>query len=242
MLFLRIFKHLLPRARAWRITTVKRLREFFQGLSVPLGDDVKQFADDVHNDLFPQTTRELDEWEKQFGLPDSLTDEQERRDRLAGAWVAQGGQSPRYIQDTLQNAGFDVFVHEWWELPIVAPPGPQIARNPLYLLGAGVPYQTMQDGAPTAQDGGAFAQDGGQIARDGYALVNKPAPTPPIPLDPTKFPYFLYIAGENFVDNPSGIPTVDFATVPATRENEFETLLLKICPAQQWIGVLVDFV
>ena len=33
MTFLRVFKHLLPNARAWRITVDKKLRQFFEGLS-----------------------------------------------------------------------------------------------------------------------------------------------------------------------------------------------------------------
>ena len=48
MLFLRVFQHLLPNAKAWRITAAKQLREFFQGLTKPLGDDAKDYYDNIY--------------------------------------------------------------------------------------------------------------------------------------------------------------------------------------------------
>jgi len=53
-----------------------------------------------------------------------------------------------------------------------------------------------------------------------------------VPNDPSKWPYFLYIGGETF----GGIAQVD-----PRRKDEFEALCLKICPAQQWLGVLVEY-
>ncbi len=53
-----------------------------------------------------------------------------------------------------------------------------------------------------------------------------------IPTDPKKWPYFLYIGGENFPD---------LAQVDPSRRDEFEDLCLKISPAQQWLGILVSY-
>lgn len=53
-----------------------------------------------------------------------------------------------------------------------------------------------------------------------------------LPLDTTKWPYFLYIGGEVFGQN---------ADVSAARKDEFEALCLKICPLQLWIGVMVTY-
>lgn len=262
-MFLRILKHLLPNAKAWRLTTTKQLRQFFEGLT-ELGADVRDFFDNIWLDIFPDTTRQIPEWEKQFGLSNTLTDEQQRRDRLAATWKALGGQSPRYIQDTLQAAGFDVYVHEWWELPRTEPPG---VRNPLDFLNSGAaPVQfTMSDGTAEANDGGSEgAVDGGSLQATGFALVNKlliPSVDALsdgdvdmfdggelamdggtiteyvprsyiVPNDPAKWPYFLYIGGQTFPDH---------AIVQASRRNEFETLCLKLCPTQQWLGMLIDY-
>ena len=78
-------------------------------------------------DHFAEETRELDAWEDQFFLiKNTGLTEAERRDRLAERWKFRGGQDIKYIQDTLQANGFDVYVHEWW-VPASSPP---TARNP----------------------------------------------------------------------------------------------------------------
>jgi len=270
--WLNVFKHLLPNAKAWRITIEKTLRQFFQGLT-GIGEDSKDFFDDVYNDLDPQLTRELDTWEKQFALVDTGLTTQERRDRLDATWKALGGQSPRYIQDTLQAAGFNVFVHEWWIPSVEHPTGGSVdgdvtpvARNPFDFLDdgtGGLPF-LMVDGGVDAQDGDTVSQDGGTATPAGYPLVNKileasdefigdgsvqmqdGAPQAQdggiltiysqkqftIPVDTTKYPFFLYIGGQTFPDQ---------AIIPTARRDEFEDLCLKICPTEQWLGILVSF-
>lgn len=261
MIFLRIFKHLLPRGRAWRITHGKRLRAFFEGFS-GTGDDVKQFVDRTWLDIFPETTRELDEWERQWGLRNPGLTEQQRRDRLAAAWKALGGQSPRYIQDTLRGAGFDVYVHEWWQ------PGTKTPRNPLlYMRREFTKVDLLVEcGEALAACGEDFAQAGNSQEPKGFPLVNKVVRTTEdiiplcgeelaacgeelascgsyeqfrsdqveyiVPRDPDTWPYFLYIGGETFPE---------LATVQNRRRDEFEELCLKICPAQQWLGILVEY-
>jgi len=257
-----IFNHLLPGARAWRITVDKPLRQFFEGLTV-IDADVKEFADLIFYDIDPQTTRELEQWEAQFALPNVLTVEQDRRDRLAATWQALGGQSPRYIQDTLRNAGFDVYVHEWWEVPVVGSP---VARNPLLYLNDGSlgALYLVTCGSQVANCGNGEAVCGASLQTNAYPLVNKilialqgvvcgsqlancgnaeavcGARQPQysqkqytIPLDSAKWPYFLYIGGQAFPDH---------ASVPTERRNELETLCLKICPTQQWLGMLIDYI
>ncbi len=263
MIFLRIFKHLLPNARAWRITVDKQLREFFEGLS-GVGSDVKTFVDEVWLDIFPETTRELGTWENQFGLRDTGLTEQGRRDRLDATWKALGGQDPKYIQDTLQANGFNVFVHEWWEPgtePAVGIKQCVTPRNPFTVLRndnieSGL---TITCGNPAATCGNPAATSGSSTEPVGYPLVNKLQQSVPkykvtcgnpavtcgsfeifhdvekryfIPFDSLKWPYFLYIGGETFGD---------IAQISTQRKNEFEALCLKICPAQQWLGIIVEY-
>lgn len=270
MTFLRIFKHLLPNARAWRLVVDKRLRQFFEGLS-NVGDTIKAFFDSVWLDIFPGTTRELSAWERQFGLQDTGLGEQARRDRLAATWKALGGQDPAYIQETLRARGFDVYVHEWWEPgtePAVGSSACATPRNPLTVLRREYTNVTIlvECGEALAQCGEEFAQAGNSLQPRGYPLVNKALETIPdieplcgeadaacgedlalcgnyigfrdvlrpytVPRDTAKWPYFLYIGGETFGD---------IANVPSSRKDEFEALCLKICPAQQWLGILVEY-
>lgn len=273
MIFLRIFKHLLPRGRAWRITVDKKLRQFFAGLS-GLGDSIKSLFDGVWLDVLPGSTRELTKWESQWGLQGTGLTEQQRRDRLDAAWKTLGGQSPRYIQDTLRANGFNVYVHEWWEPGTEPAPGDKqcvTPRNPLLQLRREytnvVPGPYIHCGELLAQCGEDESQCGNNLEPVGYPLVNKILKTVPdiqplcgeslaqcgealplcgnyegfrdeyrnyiVPLDVTKWPYFLYIGGVNFGD---------IAQVDPKRRDEFERLCLKICPAQQWLGILVEYV
>lgn len=270
MMFLRIFKHLLPNGRAWRLTVEKTLRRFFEGLAGS-AESVRSFVDRVWLDLFPQSTRDLSAWEQQWGLRGVGLTEQQRRDRLAAAWRAQGGQDPRYIQDTLQANGFDVYIHEWWEPgsePALGVQACATPRNPLLYLrrdSSGRPI-LVECGELFAECGEPSAEAGNSLSPSGYPLVNRVFPTVAgyvtlagepfmecgepsaesgdydafeirelnyvIPNDPEKWPYFLYIGGETFGE---------LAVVDPKRRQEFEELCLKICPLQQWVGILVSY-
>ena len=226
--FLRTFEHLLPRAQAFRLTIQKQLREFFEGLAAEPAEIVT-FTDDVYDDLFPETTRELDAWEEQFALAGG-TDEADRRQSLAGAWQAVGGQSPRYLQDVVQAAGFNFFIHEWWSSA-----SPFVPRDPR--LHTVVPlFGTVQCGEALAQCGEETALCNAFLANDPGYLVNLtlvPVAPPPVPDDPAFWPFFLYFGGAVF-------PTL--APVPLSRRDELERLLLRYCPPQNWIVLLADFV
>ncbi len=270
-----VFQHLVPRSRAWIIQRVlasaPQLNEFFEGLS-DMPADARSFADDLIEDNYPETTDQLDEWEEQFNLIDVGLNEVARRIRLAATWATLGGQSPRYLQDVVTANGFtDVFIHEWWELPVVGVP---VVRDPRVYLTDGGPQLIVLCGEPLALCGEPTAVAGETNDPLGYPLVNKirttttvfigagdpemvasdqlPDTVPvtkifagepltflqglvehPIPDDAALWPYFLYFGGASFPDQGS---------VPTERRDEFEDLLLTLCPGQQWLGILIDYV
>jgi hypothetical protein len=268
-LFFRIFEHLLPQAKVVWLKLDNVTRQFFEGLT-GLPVDTKTFIDGIWENIDPDTTQCLDMWEAQFALPDVVLTEAQRRARLLSAWSAQGGQSPRYIEDALQAAGFDVYVHEWWEVPVIDPLAP-VARDPNLYLSSGSPFWLccLDDdgtgGSSIMELGEPTAEMGESLNPRGYPLVNKIATSVTlflgmndpemeldeplaqmgndqgitfgevvytIPVDPLTYPYFLYIGAETFPNQ---------AVVPGSRREEFENLLLTICPGQQWLGVLVDY-
>lgn len=238
---LRLIQHLLPRALAWNTTTPtgarapgKRLRQLFEGLGAFAGE-VVLFVDLVFLDVLPPTTRELTLWERQFSLGSggSVAD---RRAKLAGAWGPQGGQSPDYLERTLHAAGFTtVFVHEWWSSgpPFVTRDPRNYTTPPLigvYQCETVSPWECF-DPAP----GEPLAPHCDEtLANDPGYLVNldlsRRAP-PPVPDDASRWPYFLYLAGEVF---PGRAPVV------RSRIAELKELILRIAPAQQWIVLLVE--
>lgn len=264
-------QHLLPNGRAWRTTAAEKpLTKLLSGLS-EWGGDVRAALDADYDELLPSTTGALDEWEGQFGLPPSLTATAARRSRLEAAWRSVGGQSPRYLQDTLRAAGFDVYVHGWW-VPGTEPPigahACATARNPLlYLRRDNLPnYPVVDCGEPFAECGEPFAECGNSITPIGYPLVNKIEYSSPDPIVLCGEPFAE--CGEadaecgNFLEyeillrryivptDPAKWPYFWYvggqvfgqqAVVTISRREEFEALCLKIGPLHQWIGVMVNY-
>lgn len=262
-----LFEHLLPHGRAWRINKNKPLRQFFDALSV----DFAGLYDSIWLDIFPKTTNSINQWEYLFNVFAGALTEQQRRDRLSGLWQAVGGQDPVYLQRTLRANGFDIYIHEWWEPsshPAVNDPTPATPRNPIDNLrqDSRKVIGVVDCGESTVQCGESVALCGESKPWVGYALVNgiyesveayvqcgemsaqcgeplaqcrnilgyvSRVKKYTIPANSEYWPYFLYICGETF-----GEP----ASIPASRRNEFEELCLRICPAQQWLGLIVKYV
>lgn len=259
-LFLRIYRHLLPKARAWRLFFGSFIYKFFAGLSeFPLG--IKNAIDLVFLDIFPDTTRELVRWEEQFNLGAKGTTD-ERKAALLAAWRATGGQGLDYLQDLIHDAGYpQVFLHKWW----IPGSDPAEARNPNQYLDA---VYTVYCLAPESDCGSSFADCGGPSIEAKNMLVNKGpevlsvdfatyclAPDSDcgsldaecgvvvgigfipliysIPQDETQWRSIIYAGAETFGE---------IADVPVELQDEFERLLLGKLPYQQWIGPLINYV
>jgi hypothetical protein len=252
MLFLRILTHLLPRGRAWRVTTDKPLRRLVEGLAEGVPPQIRGSVDTVFAQAFPDSSSELTEWEKQFGVTANPNDTI-RRQLLSTEWFAAGGQSPRYIQDVLQSAGFNLYVHEWWDGPNVSPRTkrdpraytvpPQIGTEQCTSSEPDIVHPPTEDEQPQCSSGFSITgtpirqpQCNRFLANDPHYFDNKTltdeAP-PPIPNDPAKWPYFLYVGAATFPN---------FATIPTSRRAEFERLILKVRPTHNWIVTLINFV
>jgi hypothetical protein len=228
-LFLRVLRHLLPDSIAWRLREDgdRPIERFFTGLAEGPGA-ARTFADQAYLDLYPETTRELDLHEREFGLPGTGT-ESERRAAVTAAWLATGGQSPAYIQGVLRAAGFDVYVHDWWSSG-----PPYVARDPRDYTDS-VLVGTVQCGEPLALCGEELAQCNNFLQNDPNYLVNQTLsrrPPPPIPEDPDRWRKFMYVGGATFPGT---------ATIPAARRAAFEDLLLQMRPLDLWIVLLIDF-
>lgn len=240
----RTIQHLLPRSLAWRVVPALdagdgapglRLRQYLEGLGA-FADDVVQFVDLVYLDLLPRSTRELRAWESQFGLGSGGPDV-DRRAKLGAAWSLQGGQSPDYLQRMLHAAGFTtVFIHEWWEdgaPPFVARDPHDHVTAPLIGIYQCEPSNQWQCFEPEAGEPLAPHCTETLVNDPGY-LVNldltRRAP-PPIPDDPLRWRFFLYLAAETFPER---------APVARSRIAELKELILRLRPAHLWIVFLVE--
>ncbi len=260
-------KHLLPRAKAWSVTINKRLKQFFEGLGYGL-NGVRTFADLVFLDMFPDTTREIPAWEKQFGIIDNgSTIEADRRTRLNVAWKLHKINTREQIENALQDAGFSVYVHEWWvpgTEPALGVHGAATVRNPKQVLFG----HDVDCGEALAACGEGFAECGGTLASVlGYVLVNKISvlsrnltalcgePLAACGEESAGCGEYTQIIETDktytIPDDPAYWPYFiyiggqtfgTFANVDNDRREEFENLCLKICPAQHWLGMLITYI
>lgn len=116
----KVISYLFPRSKAFRAVANNYFRKFIS--SVAYGpDDIQKYLEDVYGDLLPESTRELDKWEAQFGVVfASQYDESIRRKLLKSFWnINTGGQSTSYIQNILQLISIDFHVIE--NLPVRNP-------------------------------------------------------------------------------------------------------------------------
>lgn len=241
---LETLKHLLPKSFQWNLVYDRSFLDLIKGI-VPSLDAARNNTDEVWEALLTGDLAgtELETWERQFNLfaSSSLT-LQERQDRVAAAWAALGGQSPKYITDTLTGQGFPVFTHEWWDL---APNGYPVMKDPRDHLLA-VHGGTDSDGILITNRlrtsvrfdeigaGEAWAQAGEDRAIAGYFggyLIEDVVATYVGP--DTRHPYYLYIGGSTFPNT---------VNIPVARKDEFENLCQKICPAQQYLVLRVRYV
>lgn len=235
--FQRLITRLFPRSEAWRVSLETALRKLVAGFSW-LPAAARIFVDRIYLQLSPSgmDARTLPDWERQFGINFPSTDEATRRLAIASKWAAMGGQSPRYIEDVLRGAGFDVYVHECWQLPSAPPRTPHdprdYAEDPLIST-----YQCLDDDDDPHEciDTRSGPQCTDWLVNEVNYIVNDsltPHAPPPIPDDPARFPYFVYIGGETFPET---------ATVPLARRTEFRELILSIVPVRHWIITLVEY-
>lgn len=120
MSFFKALKLLFPTGKTFNLTQNNSLRRFVEGLSY-LPDDIKHENELVYMDLFPESTRAMEEWEKQFSvLFADLQYGDTRRGILKSLWqVNIGGQDLNYLQSLLQNVSPEIKVFE--NIPVKNP-------------------------------------------------------------------------------------------------------------------------
>lgn len=229
--FFNVFRHLLPRGQAWKLTADKALRRFVLGLS-QWPQEWRDYADLVYLDGFAATARDLDEWEAEFGVEEAAT-EDERRATIDAEWKRVGGMDPANFQDTLQAAGFDLYLHEWWESG-----PPYVARNPLNYTELPIIGSVQASALPTQPQASALAtqpQANRFLANEpGYwaSLDLTQGAPPPIPNDPSKWPYFIYVGREEFGER---------IHIQAAHRARVERLIESNKRATNWVTTFIDW-
>jgi hypothetical protein len=255
-----IFKTLFPRGNAFSLIIQKKFTQFIEGLTA-LPDDFRQYIDRVWLDLFPDTTRELELWNKQFGIVPGQNSIAMQRTNLASRWANDGGQGADYIQSILQAAGFNVQVHE--NNP---PVDPDVFLNSIpQMVAGGANAYAGRDDAFAGRTGGQllvngpvvtniplylcvsgaeFMSAGNEAALSGYfeklETIDK---IYSIPDDSDYWGWFFFIGGDATRNETTHeLETIETVNIPNSRQREFKDLILTLKPAQSWVGLLIEFV
>ena len=203
--FLKVINLLLPKSTTFSLTIDRTFRKFFYGLS-QMPEILHDHIASIIEDIFPRLTDKLADHSTELGATVEL-----ERPALEAEYSATGGQSPGYLQTILQNVGFNVYVHEWWE-PDSRPP---VARNPFDYIGD---YDVLINDMSTIERRYTFqCNDGTQCPPegdtsiccdmyDGYLFRQKEYPMPDIEAE---YPKYFYIGGQSFPD-PAYVALFDY--------------------------------
>lgn len=207
------------------------LNAFVKGLSV-LPDDVKKETEGIFLDMFPETTRALSEWEKQFAV--LFASEQygeKRRDVLSALWQANtGGQTAEYLQKLLQKIDKKILVVE--NNPVKNP------RDANAVLAAVCGQKTTCCGSKAALCGykrGDADFIPGVIKNDSESVYD-------IPVDSRFWEQYFFVCG-NVVKNSLGeIIYCQKIQIDKIWKEYIEYLILKIKPVQMGCLVFIQWV
>lgn len=115
--YLQMFQSLLPSGQAWNRDRNSNLTGLLKVASVEFSK-IHGRADDLLNEAHPTTTLELlEEWETEYGLPDTCTGAedtiQERLAALVNKVTSLGGQSLQYFLDVATRLGYAITIEEF---------------------------------------------------------------------------------------------------------------------------------
>lgn len=110
--FFDAIKLLFPRSRAFNFTIDSDKRKLIKAIAV-LPEDIRHEMEQVYFDMFPETSRCIEDWEKVFAVVFSSKELAKQRNVLAALWrINKGGQSAVFLESMLRNIDANILVVE----------------------------------------------------------------------------------------------------------------------------------
>ena len=110
--FFDAIKLLFPRSRAFNLTIDSNKRKLIKAIAV-LPENIRHEMEQVYFDMFPETSRCIDDWEKVFAVVFSSKELAKQRNVLAALWrINKGGQSAVFLESMLRNIDANILVVE----------------------------------------------------------------------------------------------------------------------------------
>ena len=253
---------LLPLGDAWNVKKQGFLDKLLDG-SAENYQVVKDFLESLKDLRNPLESIIYEDLEKEFGIAknENLT-ETERREYLRVKMFSRGGiGSNPDLQTALNEAGFDLFVHD--NDPAVDP-AIFLDESFVMVAGGGSGYAGRADAFAgrsggdllangdvfiqkatfSSQAGGASTFAGNSLANAGYFInfVTERIQTP-IPTDPEQWPLVFFVGGPAVRDGVTGeLLEITLAEIPTQRRIELIKIILRIKPLHTLAGLIIDFI
>lgn len=262
-----ILDALLPGGSIWNVKPDGQMDDLLEAL----GENDDRLADDLCclcaiRDPF--LTPLLSDLEKEYGVATDLNlSEEDRRLQLASVvYNGENNGSRTDLQNALNDAGFDVQVHE--NSPAVDPdiflnsipfmvaggdnayagffpttPGVYTSiagKTGGELLVNGAIFKQEPDYLSVASGDNMFAGNGNAISGRFDALKQTEI-IYPIPDDPNSWPFFFFVGGDATRDGSGALTAIAPADVHGERKIAFERIILKYKPIHTWAGLIINY-
>jgi hypothetical protein len=249
---------ILPEGTAWIPSPGEDLDSFYDGLALNW-ETIRAFLEEQSSIRDPHFTPFLEDLEREFGIftNPNLT-EQERRDQLSPVvFNRQNNGSNDNLEDALNDAGFDVQVHD--NSPAVDP-AIFLDQNFQMVADGGNAYAGRSD-AFAGRSGGELLVNGDIFetrkivtsvagtfyAGDGttageYDDLERIEITYDIPTDPDDWPLVFFVGGDATRDGSGALTEIQSVDISQDQEAAFKRIILKYKPIHSWAGLIINFV
>ena len=229
MRFFDAIKLLFPRARAFELFITSVKRKIVKAFSV-LPEDVRHNAELVFMDLFPETTRFPEKWEKVFAIYFTAQELEKRRAIIDSLWkINSGGQAGEFLQDILQAIEPKIRVIE--NVPVANPRLVRVVKMAI------CKNKKMYCGSKTAKCGATL----GGIPFIPSVLRNDISEFYSLPYNPAYWSMCFFVCGNVQRDSNKKIVYIEPLSMSAVWRNYIEYLILKIKPVHDTAIVFIKW-
>jgi hypothetical protein len=228
--FFEAIKSLLPISRAFQLFVDNNKRKFFKGLA-GLPEIVRREIELVYFDIFPDTTRFPEKWEKTFAVLFTNGEIIKRRSILDSLWkINGGGQSAVFLEMILQSIDSNIKIIE--NIPVGNPRDSNavlfsINKNPNMVCGNKKAVCSYRIGDST------FVP---------YILQNDILRLYDIPDDKNFWGFCFYICGSVVRNSQNKILYVQKIKIESIWKNYIEYLILKIKPVHTTAVLFIEWI
>jgi hypothetical protein len=228
--FFEALKLLFPRARAFEFFVDNTKRKIIKTFSL-LPEDIRHRAELVYMDLFPDTTRFPEKWEKVFSVIFTEAELPKRREILDSLWKINmnSGQSALFLEEILQKINKDIKVIE--NIPVGNP------RDSNSII-------TSVCNAKTMVCGNKYAVCGYRIGDIDFIptiLQNDVSEIYSIPDDPAFWGLCFYVCGYVVRNKNNKILYVQKVRVDTVWRNYIEYMILRIKPVHSTAVMFIEW-